>query len=64
MRVGVVVLLLLLTLPAQALTIAMVLWRGETQAEEGFRDELARLGYRARFVTFNANLDRNQLATL
>jgi len=35
-----VTLLLLLSLPAHALSIAMVLWRGETAAEAGFRAEL------------------------
>jgi len=37
-----VTLLLLLSLPAHALSIAMVLWRGETAAEAGFRAELTR----------------------
>ncbi|WP_265449331.1 ABC transporter substrate-binding protein, partial [Aeromonas salmonicida] len=55
---------LLLTLPVQALTIAMVLWRGETDAERGFRAELIRLGYNPTFITFNANQDRSALATL
>ena len=55
---------LLCALPAQALTIAMVLWRGETDAERGFRDELNRLGHHPTFVTFNANQDRTVLATL
>ncbi|HDX8445086.1 ABC transporter substrate-binding protein [Aeromonas hydrophila] len=55
---------LLCALPVQALTIAMVLWRGETDAERGFRDELNRLGHHPTFVTFNANQDRTVLATL
>ena len=55
---------LLCALPVQALTIAMVLWRGETDAERGFRDELNRLGHHPTFVTFNANQDRTALATL
>lgn len=55
---------LLFTLPVQALTIAMVLWRGETDAERGFRAELIRLGYNPSFITFNANQDRSALATL
>ncbi|MGL5128743.1 MAG: ABC transporter substrate-binding protein [Aeromonas popoffii] len=54
---------LLLALPAQALTIAMVLWRGETDAERSFRAELIRLGYHPTFVTFNANQDRAAFAT-
>ena len=55
---------LLCALPVQALTIAMVLWRGETDAERGFLDELNRLGHHPTFVTFNANQDRTVLATL
>ena len=55
---------LLLALPAQALTIAMVLWRGETEAERAFRAELNRLGHLPTFVTFNANQGRTVLATL
>lgn len=54
---------LLLALPVQALTIAMVLWRGETDAERGFRAELIRLGHQPTFVTFNANQDRAAFAT-
>lgn len=58
------VMLLLLALPAHALSIAMVLWRGETAAEESFRAELTRLGYQATITTYNADQDRNTLATL
>ncbi|HHQ4601288.1 TPA: ABC transporter substrate-binding protein [Aeromonas veronii] len=58
------VLLLLLALPAHALSIAMVLWRGETSAEAGFRAELTRLGYQATITTYNADQDRTALATM
>lgn len=58
------VLLLLLALPAHALSIAMVLWRGETAAEAGFRAELTRLGYQATITTYNADQDRTALATM
>ncbi|MFQ2190868.1 ABC transporter substrate-binding protein [Aeromonas jandaei] len=57
-------LLLLLALPAHALSIAMVLWRGETAAEAGFREELLRLGYQPTFTTFDAAQDRATLAAM
>ncbi|MFB2865133.1 ABC transporter substrate-binding protein [Aeromonas sp. MdU4] len=59
-----VALLLLLALPAHALSIAMVLWRGETAAETGFRAELTRLGYQTTITTYNADQDRTALATM
>ncbi len=58
------VLLLLLALPAHALSIAMVLWRGETAAEAGFLAELTHLGYQATITTYNADQDRTALATM
>lgn len=58
------VLLLMLALPAHALNIAMVLWRGETAAEAGFRAELTRLGYQTTITVYNANQDRTALATM
>lgn len=57
-------LLLLFAVPTHAITIAMVLWRGETAAEAGFRAELLRLGHQATFTVYNANQDRNALATM
>lgn len=60
----IVVMLLMFTLPAHALNIAMVLWRGETSAEEGFKTELIRLGYQTNITIFNANQDRAALATM
>jgi putative ABC transport system substrate-binding protein len=46
------------------LKIAMVLWRGETRAEEGFKAELEQLGYTAEYHTLNANQDLSALAEL
>jgi ABC-type uncharacterized transport system substrate-binding protein len=46
---------------AEALKIAMVLWRGETEAEKGFRDGLRELGHTAQFVVMNARQDRAEL---
>lgn len=60
----VTLLLLLLALPAHALTIAMVLWRGETAAEASFRAQLRHLGYRTDITVFNADQDRTALATM
>ncbi|MGL4249206.1 MAG: ABC transporter substrate-binding protein [Aeromonas sp.] len=59
-----ITLLLLLALPAHAINIAMVLWRGETAAETEFRTELQRLGYQVTYTIYNANQDRNALATM
>ena len=68
-RLAVVVLALLALLgPLEAagknLRIAMVLWRGETEAEKGFRDGLKDLGYSADYVVMNANQDRGELGRL
>jgi ABC-type uncharacterized transport system substrate-binding protein len=46
---------------AKNLRIAMVLWRGETDAEKGFREGLKALGYTAQYVVMNANQDRAEL---
>ena len=50
-------------LPAgeQPLRIAMLLWRGETQAEEGFKEGLRELGYSADYTTFDMGQDLKQL---
>jgi ABC-type uncharacterized transport system substrate-binding protein len=45
----------------EALKIAMVLWRGETDAEKGFKDGLKELGHAAQFVVMNARQDRAEL---
>jgi ABC-type uncharacterized transport system substrate-binding protein len=49
---------------AKKLRIAMVLWRGETAAEKGFRDGLKDLGYQAEYVVMNAGQDRGELGRL
>jgi ABC-type uncharacterized transport system substrate-binding protein len=46
---------------AKTLRIAMVLWRGETDAEKGFRDGLKELGYAPQYVVMNAGQDRAEL---
>jgi putative ABC transport system substrate-binding protein len=46
------------------LNIALILWRGETDAEKGFRDGLKELGYTATFTTLNADQNLNKLAGL
>jgi len=43
------------------LKIAMVLWRGETESERGFRQELKELGYSVRYTTLNAQQNRTKL---
>ena len=43
------------------LKIAMIQWRGETEACKGFKDELNTLGYNTDYVTLNANQDRKKL---
>jgi putative ABC transport system substrate-binding protein len=48
----------------KTLRIAMVLWRGETEAEKGFRDGLKEHGYTAEYVVMNANQDRAELGRL
>ena len=46
------------------LRIAMVLWRGETEAEKGFRDGLKDLGHAVNYVVMNPNQDRAELGRL
>jgi putative ABC transport system substrate-binding protein len=48
----------------KTLRIAMVLWRGETEAEKGFRDGLKEQGHSADYVVMNANQDRSELGRL
>ena len=42
----------------KTLRIAMVLWRGETKAEQGFKDGLKELGYSVDYTIMNAAQDR------
>ena len=46
------------------LHIAMILWRGETEGEIGFKVGLKKLGYSVRFTTMNAGQDRAALSQL
>ena len=45
----------------KTLRIAMLLWRGETKAEQGFKDGLKELGYSVDYLIMNARQDRKQL---
>jgi ABC-type uncharacterized transport system substrate-binding protein len=45
----------------KTLQIAMVLWRGETDAEQGFQEGLKELGHRAQYTVMNAGQDRAEL---
>lgn len=44
------------------LNIAMVLWRGETPAEKGFKQGMADLGYKVNYNIFNAEQKADNLA--
>jgi ABC-type uncharacterized transport system substrate-binding protein len=46
------------------LKIAMVLWRGETEAEKGFQQGLKDLGYSVQYTVMNAGEDRAELGRL
>ena len=46
------------------LKIAMILWRGETQAESGFKDGLKELGYSVEYIIMNAGQDIKKLGRL
>jgi putative ABC transport system substrate-binding protein len=46
------------------LKIAMILWRGETDGEKGFKDGLKALGYVVDYTTMNAGQDRKELGRL
>ncbi|UCF81980.1 MAG: ABC transporter substrate-binding protein [Desulfobacteraceae bacterium] len=48
----------------RSLNIAMILWRGETQAEQGFKDGLKELGYTVEYSILNAGQDRKKLGRL
>lgn len=49
---------------AKKLKIALILWRGETQAEQGLKDGLKELGYSVEYVTYNAEQDKSKLAEI
>jgi len=48
----------------KSLKIAMVLWRGETRAESGFKDGLKEFGYSAEYIIINAGQDIKKLGVL
>jgi putative ABC transport system substrate-binding protein len=43
------------------LRVAMLLWRGETKAEQGFKNGLKELGYSVEYTIMNAGQDRKKL---
>jgi len=45
----------------KSLKIAMLLWRGETKAEQGLKDGLKDLGYSVEYTIMNARQDRKEL---
>ena len=49
---------------AKELKIAMVLWRGETEAEKGFQQGLKEFGYSVQYTVMNAGQDRTELGRL
>jgi ABC-type uncharacterized transport system substrate-binding protein len=70
--VGVIILALVIIPPcrntpfagSKPLTIAMLLWRGETEAERGFKDRLQELGYAAQYTILDAAQDPKRLGAL
>jgi ABC-type uncharacterized transport system substrate-binding protein len=56
--------LLATTAEAKNLKIAMILWRGETEAEKGFRDAMKDLGYSVQYTVMSAGQDRGELGRL
>lgn len=46
------------------INVAMILWRGETKAEMGFKEGLKELGYSVQYTTMNAGQDRKKLGYL
>ena len=49
---------------AKDLKIAMILWRGETEAEKGFQQGLKELGYSVQYTVMNAGQERTELGRL
>ena len=46
------------------LKIAMILWRGETKAEKGFKKGLKELGYTVKYSIFNADQKKKKLVKI
>ena len=49
---------------ANDLKIAIILWRGETDAEKGFKEKLKELGYSVQYTTLNANQKKSQVGNI
>ena len=56
--------LLLVSQAAWSKSIAMVLWRGETEAEKGFKEQLTLMGYTPHFTIFNAEQNKTTLGKI
>lgn len=56
--------LLLISQSAWSQNIAMVLWRGETEAEQGFKDQLTNMGYTPSFTIFDAAQNKTSLGKI
>lgn len=52
------------TAAGQQLRIGLLLWRGETRAEAGFKDGLKELGYSVDYAIFNSEQSEKKLGTL
>lgn len=48
----------------RTLNIAIIVWRGETEAEQGFKDGLEELGYAVEYTILNADQDKKKLGRL
>jgi ABC-type uncharacterized transport system substrate-binding protein len=59
-----VALLFLVPIPVQAMSVAMIVWRGETDAERGFLEGLRTLGHDAKVTVFNAEQDKRNLGQI
>ena len=46
------------------LNIAMIVWRGETRAEKGFKDGLKELGFTVKYRIFDASQDTKKLGEI
>ncbi len=60
--ITVLILLLCFCSSSWSLSIAVIVWRGETSAEAGFKDRLIELGYSPQYHVFNAEQDKEKLS--
>ena len=49
---------------AKDLRVLMLLWRGETASENGFKQALGNMGYSVQYTVFDAQQDKNKLAEI